>query len=586
VASELPPIPPNNLEAERDLLGNVLLQPELLARVRGCITPDEFFKHGHGAIFAAMLRLDSDGEPVDTVTITEELRRRGELDEVEGQAALARMMEEAGVATQAEAYCRIVRDLAAKRALLNISRTVQAMAADGNGAEEILRHWEVETAKLPGRGPAGMLVGPWSRAVPAPEFLAATDAERAFYEENLLAPGSVTQLFSPRGLGKTHVAHAIAARQARLGRRVLILDRDNSRREVKRRLRAWGAAETPTLRVLTRDQVPPLTERDAWRTFPFRDYDVVVIDSIDSSTEGVGEQDSRRPSQAIAPLLDIAHREDGPAILMLGNTIKSAEHSRGSGVVEDRADVTYEVRDATDLQPTGTKPWWQELPAAGAGAWAERAARRKRRDTYRLAFVCTKFRVGEEPDPFVLEVDLSGEPWRLRDVTAEMQATGEATRTASEQARLQQREAGTAALRAEVIQRAAAGDPMLARTDAEPFLMERGLSRKTAREVIADGEGRDWQLLTRDGERGRPKALLPIIDRLPHPGSYNETGQNDGASQSSHWERGADASILAGQSGSGRPESGDTIPALDATIADRADSGRPPSDTPVEVLEW
>ena len=210
---------------------------------------------------------------------------------------------------------------------------------------------------------------PWNMAQSALDFVETEDGETEFLYEPVLARGSITEMFSPRGIGKTHVALAIGKDLSSQGVRVLLLDRDNSKREVRRRLRAWGAGNA-TLKVMTRDSVPPLTDTQAWRSFPFAEYDLLIIDSLDSSTEGVGEQDSAKPSRSIAPLLDIAHSADGPAILILGNTIKSGSHSRGSGIVEDRADIVFEVRDATDLRPSGEKPWHEELPAAGADSWA------------------------------------------------------------------------------------------------------------------------------------------------------------------------------------------------------------------------
>jgi Bifunctional DNA primase/polymerase, N-terminal/AAA domain len=277
-------------------------------------------------------------------------------------------------------------------------RTLHARltAAQGNGAEQ------PSGRAAPGGSPHTTgrdgRATPWDRFTTAAALCAEQDVELDWLEPRLLAPGSITEWFSPRGLGKTLLALALAVKHARGGHRVLLLDRDNSRREVRRRLRAWGAADLTTLLVKTRDEVPPLTDGAPWGTFPFGDYNkLVIIDSLDASMEGVGEQDSAKPSKAIAPLLDIAHRPNGPAMLVLGNTIKSGTHGRGSGVVEDRADISYEVRDATDLRPTGTKPWWTELPAAGRDAWAERATRRKGRDCIRLAFTQGKFRVGKEP---------------------------------------------------------------------------------------------------------------------------------------------------------------------------------------------
>src|ERR1019366_1952690 len=173
----------------------------------------------------------------------------------------------------------------------------------------------------------------------------------------------------------------------------------------------------------------------AWAEFPYYEYDLVILDSLDSAAEGIGEQDSTKPSLAIAPLLDIARRENGPAVLVLGNTIKSAAHSRGSGVIEDRADIVFVVRDATNFHPTGKKPWVEELPAADAGSWAGRSTRRKRLSRYRLAFIGTKFRVAEEPEPFIVEIDLDTEPWTVRDVTDVVDREGAEARARSAQER-------------------------------------------------------------------------------------------------------------------------------------------------------
>ena len=108
--------------------------------------------------------------------------------------------------------------------------------------------------------------------------------------------------------------------------------------------------------------------------------------------------------------------------------MKSGLHSRGSGVNEDRGDIVYEARDATDLKPTGDKPWWLQLPDAGAAEWGNKAARRKKRNKYRLAFISTKFRIGEEPDPFILEVDHTHDLWTVSDVTEDVLKKSQSSR--------------------------------------------------------------------------------------------------------------------------------------------------------------
>ena len=186
-----------------------------------------------------------------------------------------------------------------------------------------------------------------------------------------------------------------------------------------------GGLKARTLKLLVRHEVPPLTDRKAWAAFPYQEYDVVVIDSLDAATEGVGEQDSAKPAKAIASVLDIVRRVDGPAFLIPGNTTKSGASGRGNGVIEDRADIVFEVRDATDFTPSmRTEHWWMELPPAGREDWKARAARTTKRPVRRLAFIPTKYRGDEEPSPYILELDYREALWTLGEVTAEVVSGG------------------------------------------------------------------------------------------------------------------------------------------------------------------
>lgn len=349
---------------------------------------------------------------------------------------------------------------------------------------------------------------PWSGAVPVSRMLSQSEPELAFLVPRFLARGSLTFWFSPRGLGKTLLAYGIALQAARDGLRVLLVDRDNSPSEVRRRMAQWHAGDVESLEVLNRRDAPKLTDRAKWREFPVDRYDVVIVDSLNASTEGVGDNDSGEASQAIATLLDVVREREGPAILVLGNTIKSGAHSRGSGVIEDRADIVYEVRDATQFAPAGTKAWWEELPAAGAGDFGLRAKRRKQRGSYRLAFIPTKFRVGPEPDPFIYELRLDSEPWEFEDVTNQVvEASGAAMEVATRAGQRRTQDAA-AALRLEVARRSQ-DDPMLADRDAVEFLTRRGLSRDSARDLIKVLCRTHLVAERRLKEPGRPHVLLP-----------------------------------------------------------------------------
>ena len=410
---------------------------------------------------------------------------------------------------------------------------------------------------------------PWAQAQTATELLTEPDtAVGSLDAHGVLVPGSITELFSPRGLGKTHIAWALAVALACDGKRVLYIDRDNSRREVKRRLRAWGGGGCHTLKTLTREKAPALTDTTAWAAFPNVDYDVVIVDSFDAAAEGVGEQDSSKPSRAIAALLDVARATNGPAVLILGNVIKSGAHSRGSGVIEDRADIVFEVRDATDVKPTGSKPWWEELPPAGADAWAQRATRRKKRDRYRLALVPSKYRVGEEPDPLALEIDLSAEPWQLRNVADELIEMGEASRREAAEAGDKRLDAVADALRQAVKD----GGALLMNDEAIPLLVTgHGLKRAEARALVQRHAGALWLLDPPIGRRGKPVRIVSV----DHDTQGDSAGMQ--GTETPRQTRPSEGSIPTEQAQCGRQESNFGEPAPNAVF--RNDAFLPPQPT-------
>jgi replicative DNA helicase len=97
-------IPPHSLEAERAVLGGMLLDRESLPKAVELLKPSDFYKEGHRKIFDSMLALFDRNEPVDLLTISEELRRRSELDEVGGPATLGALVEEAATAAHLLSY--------------------------------------------------------------------------------------------------------------------------------------------------------------------------------------------------------------------------------------------------------------------------------------------------------------------------------------------------------------------------------------------------------------------------------------------------------------------------------------------------
>jgi type II secretory pathway pseudopilin PulG len=390
---------------------------------------------------------------------------------------------------------------------------------------------------------------PWS-AEGMETFLGSEDEDTEALFERILFRETVTEIFSPRGIGKSLFALFLAVWLALRGFRVLLLDRDNPRRVVRDRLRAWGAgAALSTLKVITREKCPPLTNSAAWGEFPYLEYDVIILDSLDSMAEGVSEQDSSKPSRAIAAVLDVARREGGPAVLILGNCVRTGKHSRGSGVIEDRSDIVFEVRDCTNFHPSGKRPWIEELPASDAASWASKSSRRKGQVKFRLAFIPTKFRIGEEPDPFAIEIDTTMHPWTLQDVSNEVDREGKAARERQAEERAAAIEAATELLKAEILRRKAAGEPVLLKKQAETLLTSRGIKQKIARNAINSPSFESVEGTGKGHPRGvRLAGTKDSVNRNTMPTEPpNYAGSSDGDFGQPHPERATEISTQEAQ---------------------------------------
>jgi len=119
-ALELPTrIPPHNLDAERAVLGAMLLEGrEALPRVIEVLRTPDFYTEAHRTLYEGILRLFERGEAVDALTLNEELRRSEQLAFVGGPTVIAGLMEEASVAAHLSSYVSIVRDMAVLRELI------------------------------------------------------------------------------------------------------------------------------------------------------------------------------------------------------------------------------------------------------------------------------------------------------------------------------------------------------------------------------------------------------------------------------------------------------------------------------------
>jgi replicative DNA helicase len=121
-------VPPHSIEAEKSVLGAVLLDERHLYSllVEERLRPAHFYREQHGAVFAAMVDLHENDRKIDHLTVAEILRQRGKLDEVGGPEAIDELAGWVPAAGHARDYGRIVRDNAQMRSLLTASYEIQA----------------------------------------------------------------------------------------------------------------------------------------------------------------------------------------------------------------------------------------------------------------------------------------------------------------------------------------------------------------------------------------------------------------------------------------------------------------------------
>jgi replicative DNA helicase len=121
-------LPPQAVEIEEQILGAMLLEKEAIARVIEVVSEDAFHAERHRKIYQAILRLFDKGEPADSITVAEELRRKGDLDRAGGEAYLVELTMKVSSAANVEYHARIVLEKALMRNLIVESGRITARA--------------------------------------------------------------------------------------------------------------------------------------------------------------------------------------------------------------------------------------------------------------------------------------------------------------------------------------------------------------------------------------------------------------------------------------------------------------------------
>lgn len=123
-------IPPHSQETEESLLGGLLIDKDAVVAVASFLLPEHFYSRDHQLIYEAILALYEEREPIDVVTLSEQLKKKKALSKVGGRAFLAELVNKVPTSAHALSYAQIIKDLFTRRSLISWSSSIVEEAFD------------------------------------------------------------------------------------------------------------------------------------------------------------------------------------------------------------------------------------------------------------------------------------------------------------------------------------------------------------------------------------------------------------------------------------------------------------------------
>lgn len=136
-------IPPHSVESEQSILGSILLDKEAIITVTETIQPEDFYKEAHKIIYECMVKLNNKNEPIDLITLTEELRKQGHLEDVGGISYITSLSTIVPTTSNVKYYSDIVKEKSVLRKLIKVSNDILNLGYDSSTkVEDILEKAE------------------------------------------------------------------------------------------------------------------------------------------------------------------------------------------------------------------------------------------------------------------------------------------------------------------------------------------------------------------------------------------------------------------------------------------------------------
>ncbi|HEX3291959.1 MAG TPA: replicative DNA helicase [Gaiella sp.] len=394
-APHLAEVPPQNLEAEEAVLGAMLLSETAIGAVTEIVDASDFYRGSHGTIYRTCLALWAKGEPVDAITLANELEERGELEQIGGTSRVAELAALVSATANVEHYARIVKETATLRGLIRAGQEIARLGRERVGetselvdqAEQIVFDLSQERVRGDFAHIGPLLTESFERITKLYEAGAdVTGVPSGFRELDRLTsgfqPGNLVILAARPSMGKSALGLCIAAN---LGVRsqtpVALFTLEMSKAEVTQRLMCSEAkVESERVRSgkLTQEDWPRLTAacdklmkapiyvddtgsitmmelRSKARRLKAREpgLGLIVVDYLQLMTSGGTAENRVQEVSQISRNLKVLARDLDVPILALSQLSRAVEQRhdkrpilsdlRESGSIEQDADLVFFV---------------------------------------------------------------------------------------------------------------------------------------------------------------------------------------------------------------------------------------------------
>ena len=131
-------IPPQNIDAEKSLLGSIMLRPIVINDILDLVGLDTFYVEKHRVIYRAMMVLFSKGDPIDLLTLSAKLKEQKEIDRIGGQSYLTEIINEVPSSANAQYYAQVVSNKFALRSLIEAATTINELGYNESEDIEII----------------------------------------------------------------------------------------------------------------------------------------------------------------------------------------------------------------------------------------------------------------------------------------------------------------------------------------------------------------------------------------------------------------------------------------------------------------